>query len=116
VVEGFHGWPEKHRGRDKNACKPAIPDAQPKDLCEELALAEAKAGAGLPIMSNLGDTPRLIAHYGLGPWIKMQHTHACFDGRKLVIHYFTNGRGLNVELKFVGKRSRLRNRWIRVCR
>jgi hypothetical protein len=41
-----------------------------------------------------------VALYGPGPWIKMQHTHVCPDGRKVVIHYFTNGRGLNVELKF----------------
>lgn len=81
--------------------KPAIPDVIPKDLCEQLALAEAKAGAGVPIMKNLGDEPRLIYWYGSGPWIKMQHTHRCPDGRLLVVHYFSNGRGLNVELKFV---------------
>lgn len=84
-----------------NACKPTIPDVEPKDLCEQLALAEAKAGAGRPIISALADEPRLVAHYGPGPWVKMQHTHRCFDGRLLKIHYFSNGRGLNVELKFV---------------
>jgi hypothetical protein len=52
-------------------------------------------------MWNFGDEPRLIAHYGPGPWVKMQHTHYCPDGRKLNIHYFSNGKGLNVELKFV---------------
>ncbi len=85
------------------ACKPAIPDVSPGDLCEQLALAEAKAGAGYPIMTGLEmkDAPRLVAHYGPGPWIKKQHTHSCQNGRKLTIHYFTNGRGLNVELKFV---------------
>jgi hypothetical protein len=87
---------------DSNAtCKPAIADVQPGDLCEQLALAEAKAGAGRPIMFQLVDEPRLVAHYGLGPWVKMQHTHICPNGRKLVIHYFSNMRGLNVELKFV---------------
>jgi hypothetical protein len=44
--------------------------------------------------------PRLVAHYGPGPWIKKQHTHTCSNGKKLVIHYFSNGKGLNVELKF----------------
>jgi hypothetical protein len=65
-----------------------------------MALAEAKAGAGTPIMGGMGDEPRLVAHYGPGPWIKKQHTHTCLNGKKLVIHYFSNGKGLNVELKF----------------
>jgi hypothetical protein len=43
----------------------------------------------------------LIPHYEPGPWVKMQHEHTCPNGRKIVVHYFTNGRGLNVELKFV---------------
>ena len=81
-------------------CKPAIPDTQPGNLCEQLALAEAKAGAGKPLPMQLGDAPRLIAEHGPGPWIKKQHTHRCPDGRLLVIHYFSNGK-LNVELKFV---------------
>lgn len=82
-------------------CKPAIADVPPNDLCEQLALAEAKAGAGRVIMPQLADAPRLVALYGVGPWVKMQHTHNCSNGRKVVIHYFSNGRGLNVELKFV---------------
>jgi RHS repeat-associated protein len=81
--------------------KAAIPDVQPKDFCEQLALAEAKAGAGRPIMGTMGDEPRLIAHYGPGPWSKREHIHTCANGRRLTIHYFTNGRGVNVELKFV---------------
>lgn len=81
-------------------CKPAIEDAKPNDFCEQMALAEAKAGAGVPIMDGMADAPRLVAHYGPGPWIKMQHTHMCSGGRKLVIHYFSNARGQNVELKF----------------
>ncbi|MCL1620230.1 RHS repeat domain-containing protein [Ralstonia pseudosolanacearum] len=81
-------------------CKPAKPDVQPNDLCEQLALAEAKAGAGYPIMGQMGDEPRLVALYGPGPWIKKQHTHICPNGRKVVIHYFSNNRGKNVELKF----------------
>ncbi|HEY9130830.1 MAG TPA: RHS repeat-associated core domain-containing protein, partial [Dyella sp.] len=51
-------------------CKPAVDDVQGRDLCEQLALAEAKAGAGEPIMGSMGDEPRLIAHYGPGPWVK----------------------------------------------
>ncbi len=80
--------------------RPAISDIEPKDFCEQLALAEAKAGAGVEKMWGLGDEPRLTAHYGPGPWVKMEHTHRCPDGRLLVIHYFSNRRGLNVELKF----------------
>ena len=78
---------------------PPISDYCPKDLCEQLAFAEAKAGAGTTIMSHLGDEPRLIAHYGRGPWVKRQHKHICPDGKIIVIHYFSNGRGQNVELK-----------------
>jgi RHS repeat-associated protein len=88
------------RSDPSKAEKPGICDVGPNDLCEQLALAEAKAGAGVPIMGSMADAPRLVAVYGPGPWIKMQHTHVCSDGRKLVIHYFSNGRGLNVELKF----------------
>jgi RHS repeat-associated protein len=83
-----------------NPSKPALPDVCPDDLCEQLALAEAKAGAGVPIMGQMADEPRLVAHYGPGPWVKMEHKHVCPDGRVLVIHYFSNRRGLNVELKF----------------
>jgi len=82
--------------------KPAIPDIGPENLCEQLALAEAKAGAGTVIMRNLADEPRLIAHYGPGPWVKKEHIHYCPDGRRLVIHYFTSfSSNKNVELKFV---------------
>jgi len=80
--------------------KPAIDDVESNDFCEQLALAEAKAGAGTVIISNLGDEPRLIALYGPGPWVKMRHRHICADGRVIVIHYFSNLRGKNVELKF----------------
>lgn len=80
--------------------KPAIPDVSPRDNCEAFALAEAKAGAGEIIMTGLGDEPRLVAHYGPGPWVKKRHKHTCADGRVLVIHYFSNLKGLNVKLKF----------------
>src|SRR5690606_22338366 len=82
--------------------KPAIPDVGPKDLCEQLALNEAKGGAGRIIMWSLGDEARLLALYGSGPWVKKQHIHKCFDGRTLIIHYFHSvSTGRNVELKFV---------------
>ena len=82
-----------------NICKPSIPDVNPGNLCEQLALQEAKAGAGEVIMTALGDEPRLVALYGPGPWVKKQHQHRCHDGRNLVIHYFSNGIR-NEELKF----------------
>jgi RHS repeat-associated protein len=80
--------------------KPAIPDVLPNDFCEQMALAAAKAGAGTVEMTGLADEPRLIALYGPGPWVKKRYTHYCPSGRKLTIHYFSNG-FLNVELKFV---------------
>ena len=54
---------------DNNVPKPAICDEEPEDLCEQLVLAEARAGAGYQIMNDsvIGDEPRLIAHYGAGP-------------------------------------------------
>lgn len=36
-----------------NVCNPPKADVVPGDLCEQLALAEAKAGAGVPIMAGL---------------------------------------------------------------
>ena len=82
--------------------KDAKCDEDPDDLCEQLAFAEAKAGAGRVIMRNLGDEPRLIAHYGPGPWVKKQYTKYCPGGKKVTIHYFNSlSSGLNVELKKV---------------
>lgn len=81
---------------------PAIPDCEPTDLCEQLAYAEARAGAGTYIMGKMDDEPRLVAHYGPGPWRKKQHTHRCPNGKRIVIHYFSNG-AKNVELKPVYK-------------
>lgn len=81
--------------------KPAICDVEPDDLCEQMALAEAKAGAGYPIIGQMGDEPRLIAHYGPGPWIKKEHKHMCINGRMKEIHYFHSlSTNKNVELKF----------------
>ena len=86
---------------DDTKAKPTICDVEPDDLCEQLALAEAKAGAGYQIMGKMGDEPRLIAHYGAGPWVKKEHKHICNDGKQKVIHYFHSlTTGKNVELKF----------------
>ena len=83
--------------------KPTKCDQEPDDLCEQLALAEANAGAGYQIMhgEKMGDEPRLIAHYGIGPWIKKEHKKTCYSGRQKVIHYFHSlSSRKNVELKF----------------
>ena len=53
--------------------KPAIKDVEPDDFCEQLALAEAKAGRHIMKGQKMSDEPRLIAHYGPGPWIKKEH-------------------------------------------
>lgn len=53
-----------------------------KDTCEQMASAEAKAGAGVVVMTNMGDERRLVAHYGPGPWVKMKLVHTCSDGRR----------------------------------
>ena len=89
-------------GTNSHPNNPAIPDVQPRDLCEQLALAEAKAGAYVEEVSKtMGDEPRLVAHYGPGPWVKRRHKHTCADGRLLIIHYFhSRSSGKNVELKF----------------
>ncbi|QWF19654.1 RHS repeat protein [Lysobacter capsici] len=96
----YDGTAGASEGSEK-ICKPAIADVQARDFCEQMALAEAKAGAGRVKMGTMGDEPRLVAHYGVGPWMKMEHTHVCPNGRRLTIHYFSNLRGSNVELKFV---------------
>ncbi|MGP9517102.1 RHS repeat-associated core domain-containing protein, partial [Psychrobacter sp. AOP5-CZ1-12] len=89
-----------------SSCKPAIKDVEPEDFCEQLALAEAKAGAGRHIMKGqkMSDEPRLIAHYGSGPWIKKEHVRECTAKgrrRKVTIHYFhSESSNKNVELKF----------------
>jgi RHS repeat-associated protein len=84
-----------------NCPKGPIPDQAPRNLPEQLAMGEAKGGAGDVIMTNLADAPRLKAVYGDGKWVKMQHVHRNPDGTKTVIHYFRNQTtGQNVEFKF----------------
>lgn len=88
---------------DNILSKPARCDEEPEDLCEQLVLAEAKAGAGSHIMKGeiMNDEPRLIAHYGAGPWIKKQHLKICSNGKQKIIHYFHSLSSYkNVELKF----------------
>ena len=53
--------------------KGPIPDQQPQDFWDQVAMGEAKAGVGQQIMANLGDEARLIANYGSGVWVKMQY-------------------------------------------
>ena len=49
----------------------------------------------------MGDEPRLIAHYGAGPWIKKEHKKTYYSGRQKVIHYFHSlSSRKNIELKF----------------
>ena len=84
--------------------KPAIPDFEPGDFCEKMAWLAAKAGAGTFAGDSMGDEPRLIAHYGQGPWIKKRYTHRCPGGKVITIHYFSNG-AKNVELKIKSIRA-----------
>ena len=66
-----------------------------------MAMGEAQSGVGREIMRNLGDTPRLVANYGPGTWVKMEHVHLLPSGDKINIHWFRNlESGLNVEFKF----------------
>lgn len=55
-------------------------------------------------MDDLEDAPRLIANYGPGEWVKMQHVlKGVFEGEKMVVvvHYFKNlSSGRSVEFKF----------------
>ncbi|TJZ73888.1 RHS repeat domain-containing protein [Chitiniphilus eburneus] len=72
------------QGDPQKANCPPVPDAVPGNLCEQLALAEAKAGAGTEVMSNLEDEPRLKAHYGNGPWVKKRHVKIAQGGKELL--------------------------------
>ena len=67
---------------------------------DQLLFEEAMAN-GREIIRNLGDAPRLIAHYGEGEWVKMHWAHKALDGSVIVIHWFRNlTTGQNVEIKF----------------
>lgn len=80
--------------------KGMIPNAAPRTLIEKLALQSAMNSPGDIIIRNLGDTPRLVALYGEGEWVKMQYVLRGANS-KTVVHYFENlTTGLRVEYKF----------------
>jgi hypothetical protein len=81
--------------------KGKIPDQQPANIYESIALEEARQGAGRQEMGKMGDEPRLIDNYGEGQWVKMHHSHKTPDGNTIVVHWFRNlANGMNVEFKF----------------
>lgn len=85
-----------------------IPDEKPSNLIEQLLLADAKAGNGIPIQGGiaepLGDAPRLIANYGgnLEDWVKMSSTQTkIINGIIVQVHWFKNiQNNQTVEFKF----------------
>jgi RHS repeat-associated protein len=81
--------------------KGPIPNVVATNLEEQLALRGARHG-GEPIIYELGDAPRLVAHYGRGRWVKMQYVHrVAGTSRKIVVHYFKNlDTGVLCEFKF----------------
>ncbi|GAB78171.1 RHS repeat-associated core domain-containing protein [Austwickia chelonae] len=80
--------------------KGPIADAVPRNLPEQLALGAARDGQGTVIMRNLVDTPRLVANYGEGEWVKMQYVLRGTDSN-VTVHYFRNLiSNLDVEFKF----------------
>ncbi|MGW3913485.1 RHS repeat-associated core domain-containing protein [Streptomyces sp. NPDC005070] len=82
--------------------KGAIPDQVPRDYYDEIALRDAKHGAGEVIIRDLGDAPRLEANYGPGEWVKMESTLNDAKGKTIRnVHWFRNlDTGMNVEFKF----------------
>jgi RHS repeat-associated protein len=97
--------------------KGPISNVEPTNLSEQLALEEAMANPGDPIMRNLADAPRLEANYGDGEWVKMQWVHRSPSGtfsqpevgdpignpagNNIVVHFFKNVyTGQVVEFKF----------------
>lgn len=80
----------------------SIPDEQPENLLEMLALDEAREGQGYVAMKTeqLEDISRLNRWYGEGAWVKMRYTKHTFQG-DVVIHYFRNtDTGRSVGFKF----------------
>lgn len=77
-----------------------IADAVPRTIAEQLALNAARDGQGTMIMRDLADTPRLVANYGPGEWVKMQYVLRGTDSN-VVVHYFRNlTTNTDVEFKF----------------
>jgi len=85
---GFNGGGGKSYGggsskSSKTICekKPKKPRTEPKNLEEQLALKEAKAGAGKEIMKNKINDSR----YPSNIWAKKSHRH-----KNIEIHYWQN--------------------------
>jgi len=88
-------------GNNPPVRKGPIPDEEPASIAEQIALQQARAGEGREIMRNLGDEPRLVANYGPGEWVKMEHTFVTHGGQRINVHWFRNKTtGQSVELKF----------------
>jgi hypothetical protein len=69
----------------------------PANLAEQLALKEAKAGAGKRVMEELISDP----NYPKELWAKMQHVHNNPDGTQIIIHYWKNVKtGISDGFKF----------------
>ncbi|MEH6474116.1 MAG: hypothetical protein V7727_00445 [Sneathiella sp.] len=69
IIDDLDKLPNEKAGSED---KPTICDVDPDDLCEQMILMAAKAGAGEIKMRNLVDEPRLVAHYGPGRWVKKE--------------------------------------------
>lgn len=83
--------------------KGPIADQVARNLPEQMALESARSGAGRVIIENLGDAPRLVAHYGPGQWVKMENVVRGIDGN-VTVHWFRNlTSGQNVEFKFTSR-------------
>lgn len=64
----------------------AVARSEAGNLAEQLALGEAREGAGTRIMQGAIMDPR----YPEDVWAKMQHVHRNPDGTNIVIHYWEN--------------------------
>jgi hypothetical protein len=87
--------------------RPTLPPAEwrgPRDLQKQLALDEAKGGAGSPAKKLELKDPRYPPEDG---WIKKSYTRTLSDGRKIEIHYVENTRTATREdFKFVDQKVR----------
>lgn len=79
-------------------------DEESENLDQFYVMLEAKGGAGKVEIraEKLADTPRLIAAWGEGIWVKMSHTRKLHGGKKIIrVHYFENlDTKQRVEFKF----------------
>ena len=107
VLNTYNRVISKFGKNNRKAKKGKNKDEEPNTLRQWGVMLEARAGAGTAIIGpgtqkTLADSPRLVALYGPGRWVKMKHEKA-FDsgfsgkgypknrrGTKVVIHYFKN--------------------------